>query len=258
MHECDDNRTLVVKVDVQVDVQAIKHWRPPSNLVGSLTKLYQSKEGADVCFNVNGARIVAHKCILSMQNSNLAELAVESGTEIPLTDMDPDLFETMILFHYTEEIPSNFNVENAVDLLKLADKYGVVNLKMTMEAIIVESKTLLSQESCIELLLLADTHNCALLREAAVGMVVSHMPQIMESKEWEAVLREPTLVHDIMLCQVSRSGAMTTGKTHKLDKFRVATLRKRAHEKGLDVEGSRKVLIKRLKEAEESPDEVKD
>ena len=83
-----------------------------------------------------------------MENTHLVDLAEDRDTEIPIDDENPDLFETMIAFHYTDQVPRDLNTQKyAVDLLKLADKYGISKLKMH----IVEE--LLSAESCLELLL---------------------------------------------------------------------------------------------------------
>ena len=78
-------------------------------------------------------------------------------------------------------------------MLNLADKFGVVKLNMLMEAMIVESLILLSKESCLGLLLVADSFNCALLRESSIDMVIHHMPEIMESENWKDVVQSPEL-----------------------------------------------------------------
>lgn len=158
----------------------------------------------------------------------------------------------MVLFHYIEEVPSDFDMEKAVELLKLADKFGFVNLKILMEAMIVESPTLLSKDSCLGLLLVAEAHNCALLREASMSVAIEHIPELMASENWKDVVQSPDLLQEMLLYQAQRGRRFIrhSGAT-AFEQLTVSTLRKRLAERDLDVDGSREVLVKRLKKAVE-------
>ena len=253
LSECDDDGTLIITVDVQVDVQALKCWKPTGDVKARLTKLYESKAGADVTYNLSGIKIVAHKCILGMQESNLLTLVDDSSptdSEVTIDGADPALFQTMIRFHYTEELPPDFDdCKDAINLLKLADKYGVVNLKMLIEARIVENSALLSVESCVDLLLLSESHNCALLREASMNVLVENMQHIISSGGLAELAQSPSLMQEVVIFQANLG--RNDEKAHLLGSLGVSALRKLAHERGLEVDGSRQVLVKRLKTAED-------
>ena len=113
-----------------------------------------------------------------------------------------------------------------------------------MEGTIVTNPNILSEQSCLELLLLAETHECALIRETAMEMVIDQIPQIMTTAEWINALQSPELVNDLFRQQTCQNG-QAADKAHKLDKLGVTALRNRAHEQALDVDGSREVLAKK-------------
>ena len=207
LNECDASGNLTLKIDLQVDILAIKSaWKPKANLKGTLKKLYTSKKGTDFTFVVDGVEIPAHKTILAMLQSELQSLIENSSdAQVYIEGADPRLFETMIRFHYTQDLPSDFkDKQDAVNLLKLADKYGVVNLKMLLEARIVESKVVLSPESCVNILLLSESHNCALLREAAMSMLVGNMQHIIETGGLGELAHSPDLMKDVMIYQANQ------------------------------------------------------
>ena len=101
--------------------------------------------------------------------------------------MDEDLFKTFLQFLYTEQVPSAFDWEqNAYPLLELADRLGCSDLKLFVEAKLVESG-LETVDEAIKALLFADGHTCALLKEAAVAVLVASPIQAMECPAWEAI-----------------------------------------------------------------------
>ena len=90
------------------------------------------------------------------------------------------------------------------------------------------------------LLILAEMHNCALPREAAMEMTMDQMPEIKTSAEWGNVVNSPHLLKELF---TRRS------QNRKLDKYGVTALCTLAHELGLEVDGSRRALVKQLEEA---------
>ena len=96
-------------------------------------------------------------------------------------------------------------------------------------------------ENLLEHLLYAEAKNCALLKEAAMDFVVKNKMGILD----KAILKDvpPHLLTD-MLAVVARGEG--TGNTDE-DAMRVNELRRRAHEQGLDMNGSRETLVATLK-----------
>ena len=73
-------------------------------------------------------------------------------------------------------------------------------------------------------------------------MVVNHLPQIIMCDEFDEFVKSPDLVKAVMRRQFVQG--IVVGQT-------VSELRKRLVDKGLDVDGSRGTLLKRLEQAEE-------
>ena len=81
-----------------------------------------------------------------------------------------------------------------------------------------------------------------------MGVIVNHLEELMASPEWSHLFKSPDLVNEIMLLQARRGQGF-----HQPS---VSDLRKALAEKGLDVDGSRKVLVARLQAAEDSADQM--
>ena len=252
---CNAVGTLLVKVDLQVDQNSIYSWKPPRELSTNLLKHFESQATAtNVDLVVGEHRIGVHRVILAVHGSHLATIGEESSgvvAEIPMDGEDFQLIEMLVRFLYKETLPDNFDDEaDALNLLKVADKYGFVNLKMLLEARVVQAKHIIRADSAVEILLFAESHNCALLRETAMKMVVNKMPEIRGKSGWDDIFKCPELAQDLFRYQ-SECSKPWDGND-KLDRLGVAVLRARAAEKGLEVDGSRTVLIERLKMAERS------
>jgi hypothetical protein len=143
---------------------------------------------------------------------------------------------------------------HAKQIIDAADKYGVVNLKLEAEASLVEG-TILTIENVMELLFYAESKNCALLKEASMDYIVENKAEVM--KKLSFANAPGTLVMDV-LAAVSRgervaggSGGDSDDESH-FNAMRISELRKRVHEKGLNVDGSREMLIAALKSVQEA------
>ena len=100
----------------------------------------------------------------------------------------------------------------------------------------------------MELLLYADAKNCALLKEVVMDFIVENGIEVLE----KASLKDAPggLLADLLT-------AMARGKKNDSDgmdgdKFsimRISDLRRKAHDKGLDIDGSREALIATLEES---------
>ena len=121
--------------------------------------------------------------------------------------------------------------KHALHLLKLADKYGVVSLKMLMEARIVESN-MITADSCLRFLMISEGYTCALLYEASLKMVVDNILPIMASGGFDDLAMCPSLTRDVILCQ-ARLGQVADTHTPIWDRLSVGSLRTRLNEMGL-------------------------
>jgi len=205
---------------------------------------------SDAVFEVGDERVVihAHRFILEDGAPALFDLCTSGADSatIPITNVQPDVFRHLLRYVYGGIIPIDYLKENAKDIIDAADIYEVVNLKLEAEAVFVVS-TIITIDNVIELLLYSHGKNCALLKEAVVDFIVENGADILRQVSLEDV---PGALFADLLTAATR-GKQDTDESDESDDelstMRVSDLRKKLHEKGLDIDGSRKAMIALLK-----------
>ena len=141
-------------------------------------------------------------------------------------------------------------MSNVWDIIKAADKFGVINLKLEAEAYVVPA-IIFTIKNVKEILIYAESKNLALLKEAAMDYIVENKADVIKKISFTDA--PGTLMND-MLTAVVRSETEKSANPAGNDEndlllMRVSELRKKAHKRGLDVDGSREMLIAALKGA---------
>jgi hypothetical protein len=237
--------------------------------------LFLDEKSSDIIFEVGGddqgknsARKVAkttpllfpaHRLIVENCSSIFADLCESHNdsatTPIQINDVKPNIFRLLLSYIYGVKVSEDNMVLQARDVIDAADKYGVVNLKLEAEASLVEGTTF-TIENVMELLLYADSKNLALLKEAAIGYMAENRDEVLEKLSFTDV--PGALVRD--LWATARGEVRNNGTNVHVDNqynaLRISELRKRAHEKGLNVDGSREMLIAALKTVQDHESEV--
>ncbi|CAM9849889.1 unnamed protein product [Ascophyllum nodosum] len=158
-----------------------------SDLYGLLGNPSQS----DVTFLVEGKAIYGHRCIIGarceplgcMLEGSMKEASPEAGS-IPLPDHRHDVFLAFLEFLYTDKVMSlgsdSVDAEFALDLLEVADRYLVDDLKQLCEDAIMKSTT---TKNAYELLMAADSRSSAAsLRERCLQYAAKHKAQLASAK----------------------------------------------------------------------------
>jgi len=251
----DTDGTLNISVGLQVWSDKKAEWQPNSGIRQNLTRLYQKDEGMDVTFLLGTDRVRAHRYVLAIQCPILHEMTTgqTSCPEVEIEGADPDLFATMIRYMYFEALPDDFDLaENGIGLLKLADRFGYSYLKLRLEVDVVESG-MISIESAADMLLLADAHSCALLKETAMDLVVGNPSKIAKTAGWTVLKESPSLLAEVY--EYERPLTVYAAKSHSGNEnpelLSVSALRKWLADRGLDVDGTKEMLVKRFKTGED-------
>lgn len=236
------NETLTVEADIQVWIDAPQTYTPRKRLRFNMEELLESGTEGDTCFTVGAKRFVVYKGLIARCAPVLGEMADSQqppGRKIPINDVEPAIFETLLRFIYTDEPPKVMH--DPREVLKVANRFGCSGLKLIAETEIVKAG--IDAENAAELFMFADAHSCALLREAAREFCITHLSDIKNSAGWDH-LKESTELSDEIV-----GASPTKFSETSYDTMRVATLRKKLDEKDLEVDGTRETLIRRLKEA---------
>ena len=161
-----------------------------------------NEESADIVFEAGGGEsksnarkkaktlpvtFPAHRLILKECSPTLAELCGSEGdktTPIPIPDVSPDVFHHLLFHLYGGKVADDNMKSHAKEIIDAADKYGVVDLKLSAEACLVKTTTF-SVENLMDHLLYADSKNCALLKEAAMDFMLENRDEVLEKVSFD-------------------------------------------------------------------------
>ena len=252
----DKDGTLVIEVDIQIAEERKNIWYPdPLQEEPSLVKLYHTHEStSDIIFDVDGKEFHAHKSILSVRAETLVELTnddddngrIRDGNIVTILSTEADIFEQILEYVYTVKTPEIKNEGIAIKLLVAADRFGCTDLKLYIESTIVDK--FLNATNAAKLLLLSDSHSCALLKEASMRLHVSDANTVMESKDdWSMVVESNRLLEELFKSNSSSSSSSSSNAVVDVENLDVTTLREKLVYANLEIDGCRNILIERLK-----------
>eukprot|EP01116_Phalansterium_solitarium_P013383 TRINITY_DN3073_c0_g2_i1.p1 TRINITY_DN3073_c0_g2~~TRINITY_DN3073_c0_g2_i1.p1 ORF type:complete len:371 (+),score=125.61 TRINITY_DN3073_c0_g2_i1:318-1430(+) len=169
--------------------------------LGALLSGEQPPPLSDVTF-VFGKRerLAAHKAILAARSPvfrSMFTLGMKESTssEVKIGDTSRELFEEMLRVIYTGRCRPEFLAEHTVDLLALADKYAVADLRRECEAVLFESVT---RPTASSLLLVADTYHCDGLKRKLLDFIAENFFDVVQTEEFkEITLSSPALVGEV-------------------------------------------------------------
>jgi speckle-type POZ protein len=270
------NGTLIM--EIRMKLATLTKSVPPSfipenpSLCKTIQGVFMKEKYSDIVFEVGESHgrdnvmmkvaktvretFPAHRVIVACCSSIFADLyeSQDDGTTpIQINDVTPDVFRLMLSYIYGGKVSENDIKSHAREIIDAADKYGVVNLKLESEACLVEGTTF-TIENVKEILIYAESKNCALLKEAAMDYVVANKADVIKKLSFNDA--PGTLLNDMLTAFVrseTESRAPAGGNDENdISSMRVSELRRKAHEKGLNVDGSREMLIATLKAVQEA------
>jgi hypothetical protein len=279
------NGTLVIEVCVRPLVPEKSSPSPfiPENPSACkiIQGLFLDEKSADIAFEVkmgerpkdNAPKIAmaspetfpAHRLILVNCSSILADLCASGGgenrtTPIEISDVSPDIFRLLLSYIYGMPISNNDMTIHAKEIINAADRFGITGLKLEAEAYLVTNTTF-GVENVKDLLIYADSMNCALLKEVAMDYMLENKDVVLENIRFDDA--PGSLVNDVFAAiaraetkrgdniEISDQGSSNNNSASHFNSMRISELRQKVHEKGLDVDGSREMLIAALKGKEE-------
>jgi hypothetical protein len=248
---------------IEVRMKPVKHGAPfllenPSNLL-SIKDFFMDEKSSDIIFEVGeeqlqvgakrrrgkilSTKFYAHSKILEKAAPQLAELCnldkIKSPSVIELHNTSPDRFKEMLLYLYGCKIPGFGNdISHTKDIIELADKYGVISLKLEAEALYVSS-LMLTLDNVMEHLSFAEAKNCAYLKEKILDFIVKNTAEITKRKMLTTTTEGPN-ISDILAAVARAQAEQKDEKDFSI--MSISELRRNAHKKKLNVDGSREML----------------
>ncbi|TVU41001.1 hypothetical protein EJB05_14489, partial [Eragrostis curvula] len=154
-----------------------------SGLLADLGSLLETKEGADVDFEVCGELFAAHKLVRAARSpvfkaDFFGPAKEESTSYIRIGEMNPEAFKALLHYMYTDTLPEtmplNSREEGAVlaeGLLSAADRYELKELKLIIEDKMCKN---IDVSTVLLMLALAEQHQCGKLKKMCLELVASN------------------------------------------------------------------------------------
>ena len=259
--------TLVVEVHmkpIESIIATLPHFIPENPFCNNMLQLFNDEESADIVFEVgehqskNNAEKVAkiapvtfyaHCLILNNSGStvlaDLCETREDPTTPIEITDVSPEVFRHLLYYVYGGKISDDDMKAHTKEIIDASNRYGVATLKLEAEACLVDG-TMFSLENVKELLLYAESKNCALLKEVAMDFLVNKKDEVIGKISFNDA--PGNLMNDLFAALAREPNRAVGGNgENEYNTMRIYELRQIVHKKGLEVDGSREMLIASLK-----------
>ena len=251
----EEDGSLVIEADIWIATNTKLTWYPkkiqPNKI---LVELYcnANSQTADVLFTVEGKEYHAHTAILSMTAKALFELSkgYKNDGPILINGISSGVFGMVLEYVYTVKTPDIKDDNMAMDILVAADRFDCTHLKLYVESYITDK--FLEASNAAKLMVFADSHLCALLKEAAMDLYKTTTTVVRASQSWSKVRESPRLTGELLdhlpFLFLTSSDLAIEYSCDDVDRLDVASLRNQLQEANIKVDGSRKILVHRLKE----------
>jgi len=169
-------------------------------LSNDLCQLLAEKELSDIEIHCDEKVFPSHQVVLAARSPVFkamiqAEMKEKQDKKIVIEDTDPSTVAEMLNFIYTGDISPDGMEEMTKDLLRVADKYQLDDLKEMCEEKLVSN---ISVENSIEGLVLGDSHNASKLKKIALNLVAKNMKKIVDTDVYKDLLAQrPALTLEI-------------------------------------------------------------
>ena len=256
-----DSGTLTVVVSIEVEPTPV--FFPKNPLSKLMQEKFNDEATADVCFEVStkGEKeddggmttpFYAHRFILETCAPMLAAICGpnnDSGGVVTasVNDIKPEIFSHLLSYVNGMTVPEEELKANAKDIIAASDKYSIVNLKLAAEAAYVQSADICF-DNVMDHLLYADSMNLALLKEAVMNFLAENPFEAAERLSFTDSFQH--VVKDLLITVGRNNNKYANGAYVKFDELTtlsVSALRRQLDKMGLEVDGSREVMIESIK-----------
>ena len=244
------NGVLIVDAVIQFPRKEGHFHVPNSPMVQTIFQLLDDEEDKDVFFRTDDEEIFSvHKLILKANAPLLANCCGSDSSPsnpICINGVKSITFHWILLYIYGGKIPSDSPVMDlhAKDLINACDKYDLVGLKHAAESYLVRT-CVINIDNVVEWMQFADAKTCPLLKEYAMSYFAARGRDVLKTESYKNLRESPRLMEEIMLASmdVDERYQGTDGM------LSVDELRAKLGSLGMDVDGSKEILLNRLSDS---------
>lgn len=169
------------------------------NMFPNFEHLYDSKLFSDMIVSVGNKIFNIHRLVLAARSPVFEvmfqnKMRENSENKLVIEDSDEETFEVLLRYFYTGET-GPLNTDLALNLLVLADKYDVPELKAEIADYL---KCEISIENALAILTEAYLHNATELENEAVEFVGINLRTLMSSSNWKEFRNHSDLIDCIL------------------------------------------------------------
>jgi len=163
---------------------------PASNIRFDYLKMFNNQLLSDIVFLVEGKPLYAHKIILASRSEYFSKWFASGSqaqsSEIIINNCSHAVFEEFLRFIYTDECKVN-GIHVAVDLIDIAQKYGLVRLRALMELLL--SKNIEVDSAC-HILETALKYDSIQLKMISFEFILSHYEQVSKTSGFSSMHKD--------------------------------------------------------------------
>ena len=202
-----DHMTIICNIRIPNSLESIQQEIPTfieleyEDSLGDKFSAFDDESFKDFTFIVGDKKFKVHRIILAAQSSVFAALFKSQMIEglllsADITDVEPDIFEKMLQFIYTNKIDKE-DLKNSIDeLLAVADKYDLKKLKRICAIELYEN---LSVDNVVETLSLADLYSIQKLKKKALEVVKCNLETLKNLESFKIFTNQrPHLLLDLL------------------------------------------------------------
>lgn len=188
----------------------------PNYILQAYSRMFKDDTLKDVKFLIDKETVAAHKFVLMTRSEVFSAMFTHDTQDknkglIRIEDTDVKIFKTFLKYLYTDEIE---DIEETVDdLLVLADKYYVNDLKVKCEEYISDH---LDENNSVDYLIKAYQYNCEHLKKTALLSTKFYMKNILDKNGLDALKSHQDAMMDIAGLHADEDSSVSA-KRLKLD-----------------------------------------
>ena len=197
----------LVYIDGPLEVITINELKPNPELSNKLGALLDSGKLSDVTFEINGEEISAHRAILAAMSDTFSamfehDLLEKKTGRVVITDCETDVFKALLRFIYTGNEPTWKNNDFAMQLMMVADKYSLTELRRTCLGQLLRS---LNPENAIPTFLAVETLGLQFGEEVVFTFLRENSRLVLASDSWKQFLENnPRKAAEILVKVLSK------------------------------------------------------
>lgn len=247
-HTVDDILTILCDIRLHFSKRKVMRRSPSRSIVCDMAGLLNSGYRSDVMFTIgqSGDVFRAHSLILSLRSSVFSGLfdGDNDAAPIHIDDCSPEIFQALLKFAYSDEKPTKKMMQkDARGILIAANRFALTGLKQFAEEELIDT---IDASTTADLLLLADGHACAALKEAAMDFFFAQTDAVLVSDGWTRLAQSAALLAELIVATPRGNERTRDTPVESVKRLCVFDLRTACWRSGLGTDGTRGMLEERL------------